>query len=96
MSLDKSLKSHGALARHRNVLTRGERLVVLAEEGRLKDAGNVFGLPKVGHRKAVSKKVAKAAAAEGAEGAAPAAGAAAAKPAAGAKAPAAKAPAGKK
>lgn len=26
MSMDKSLKSHGALARHRNVLTRAERV----------------------------------------------------------------------
>ena len=78
MSLDKSLKSHGALARHRNVLSRAERVDVLREEGRW-EGGDVFGLPKVAHRKVVTKKH-KAAAkpAEGvpAEGAPPAEGAA--------------------
>ena len=98
MSLDKSLRSHGALARHRNVLTRGERIAKMKEDGKWSDDRDVFGLPKVAHRKVTAKKVKAAAAAEGAEGAAApgaAAPAAAAKPAAGAK-PAAKAPAGKK
>ena len=61
MSLDKSLKSHGALARHRNVLTRAERLQKLAEDGRWKVEAGVFGLPKVAHRKMATKKVKAAA-----------------------------------
>lgn len=96
MSLDVSLKGKSTLERHRNVLRRGERLLVLADAEKWEEGkGSVFGLVKVAHRKvAASKKAAKTAdTAEGAvAGAAPAAGAAAA-PAAGAKAaaPAAKA-----
>ena len=76
MSLDKSLKSHGALARHRNVLSRGERIDLLKDEGKWQPEAGVFGLPKVAHRKVTTKKV-KAAAVPGAEGAegAPVAGA---------------------
>jgi len=99
MSLDRSLKSHGALVRHRNVLTRAERLQKLVDEGRWKEEAGVFGLPKVAHRKVATKKIkAAVAAAPGAEGAAPADGAAEPKPATAAaalKAPAAKAPATK-
>ncbi|MCG3178859.1 MAG: hypothetical protein BIFFINMI_01189 [Phycisphaerae bacterium] len=87
MSLDRSLKSKNALQRHRNVLSRAERLDKLKEEERWDQAsGSVFGLPKVEHRKVVTKKEpAKAEeAAAGAEGAVPADGAAA--PAAGAPA----------
>ena len=51
MSLDKSLKSKGALARHRNVLTRAERIENLKEEGRWDDESGPIGLPKVAHRK---------------------------------------------
>lgn len=99
MSLDKSLRSHGALARHRNVLSRAERIVMLKDAGKWDDEKDVFGLPKVAHRKVTTKKVklAAAAAVEGAEGAeaaaaAPAVGAAAKPAAPGAKAaPAAKA-----
>ena len=78
MSLDKSLKSHGALARHRNVLTRAERFAMLKDAGKASDETDVFGLPKVAHRKVTTKKIKVAAvAAEGAEGAAaPAEGAA--------------------
>ena len=105
MSLDRSLKSANALVRHRNVLTRAERLVKLAEQEKWNESKSVYGLPKVAHRKmAAVKGPAKEEAAEGvavagAAGAAPAAGGAA--PAAGAKgaaAPAAKAaaPAAKK
>ena len=85
MSLDRSLKSANALIRHRNVLTRAERLEVLSEAEKWTDAKSVYGLPKVGHRKAeVVKGPAKEEGAEGAAaGATPAAGAAA--PAAGAK-----------
>jgi small basic protein (TIGR04137 family) len=93
MSLDRSLKSANSLVRHRNVLTRAERLEKLAEEEKWNDSKSVFGLPKVAHRKMALAKVKDeapaegAAAAPGAAGAAPAAGAAA--PAAGGKAPAA-------
>ena len=80
MSFDRSLKSANSLIRHRNVLTRGERLIQLAEEEKWNDKKSVFGLPKVAHRKmAAQKGPAKEAAAEGAAaapGAAPAAGAA--------------------
>jgi small basic protein (TIGR04137 family) len=86
MSLDKSLKSHGALVRHRNVLSRAERLEKLKDAGKWKDGDTVFGLPKVPHRKVVTKKI-KAVPVPGAEGAEAVPGAAA--PAAGAAAPAA-------
>jgi small basic protein (TIGR04137 family) len=103
MSLDRSLKSANALIRHRNVLTRTERLAKLSEEERWTDAKSVFGLPKVAHRKQELAKVEKEAVVEGAvgtaapAGAAPAAGAKGAAPAAKGGAPAAKgaAPAGK-
>ncbi len=52
MSLDKSLKSAASLSRHRNVLTRHERIEVLKEEGRWQEGdSNPIGLPKVAHRK---------------------------------------------
>ncbi len=60
MSLDKSLKSGAALSRHRNVLTRAERIHALREEARWTDDMEPFGLPKVAHRKAkVGGKVKK-------------------------------------
>ena len=80
MSLDRSLKAANSLIRHRNVLTRGERLLRLGEQEKWNETKGVFGLPKVANRKAA---IAKAEKEEGAEGATPAAGAAA--PAAGAK-----------
>ena len=108
MSVDPSLKIKGALIRHRNVLSRAERIEVLKEEQRWEQDDNVFGLPKVAHRKSHAGKKIKeeAPVAEGAvpEAGAPAAAAGAeAKPAAGAtaksgpapKAPAAKAPGAK-
>ena len=92
MSLHKSLRSHGALARHRNVLTRAERIEKLKELGKWADERDIFALPKVPHRKVTTKKIktTPAAGAAGAEGAAaaPAAGGAAAPKAA--AAPAAK------
>jgi small basic protein (TIGR04137 family) len=99
MSLDRSLRSANALVRHRNVLTRAERLEKLAEEEKWNESKSPFGLPKVAHRKLeVAKPVkeeapAEGAAVPGAPGAAPAAGAAgaAAPAAAGGKAPAGKA-----
>jgi len=77
MSLDRSLKAANALVRHRNVLTRGERLEKLKEEEKWNESKSPFGLPKVAHRKLEVAKIAKEEPAEGAAGAAvPAAGAA--------------------
>ena len=98
MSIDRSLRLKDALIRHRNVLTRAERIERLKDEERWEDGGSVFGLPKVIHRKShAGKKAAKekvaAEAVAGVEGAVPAAaGPGAAK---GATAAAAKAGAGK-
>jgi len=87
MSIDRSLKVKDALSRHRNVLSRAERLEMLQEQERWLEGGSVLGLPKVAHRKtAAGKKEKVEKAAEGTE-AVVAAGAKA--PAAGAKAPAA-------
>jgi small basic protein (TIGR04137 family) len=60
MSLDRSLKAGGALSRHRNVLTRTERLAKLTEEERFTEGDSVFGLPKVAHRSAKVGKKTKA------------------------------------
>src|SRR3954469_18789046 len=87
MSLDRSLKSASALVRHRNVLTRGERLDKLKEEEKWNEEKSPFGLPKVAHRKLELAKPEKEETAEGAA-------AAGATPAAGGAAPAAGAPAG--
>jgi small basic protein (TIGR04137 family) len=55
MSLDRSLKTSGGLARHRNVLTRAERIEKLAESKKFDmDASDPLGLPKVGNRKVVT------------------------------------------
>jgi small basic protein (TIGR04137 family) len=91
MSLDRSLKTAAGLSRHRNVLTRDERIAKLTESKKFDPAKNSpTGLPKVANRKVVAAaKPKKEAAAEG--------DAAAAAPAGKAVAPAGKAaaPAGK-
>jgi len=51
MSIDRSLKIKGALSRHRNVLTREERIERLKDEERWSENNSAFGLPKVAHRK---------------------------------------------
>ncbi len=51
MSIDPSLKIKGALTRHRNVLTRAERIEQLKEEERWSEDDSLLGLPKVAHRK---------------------------------------------
>jgi small basic protein (TIGR04137 family) len=87
MSVDPSLKLKNALTRHRNVLTRAERIDVLKEEERWSDGTSVLGLPKVAHRKSAAGKKTKAeaeAAAAAAPGAPAAAAAAPAAPVAGA------------
>ncbi len=74
MSVDRSLKSSSSLSRHRNVLTRAERLDVLAEDEQWDaEKDSVFGLPKVAHRKVgVAKKEKKGEAAAEAAPKAPA------------------------
>ena len=67
MSLDKSLKSRDSLVRHRNVLTRAERLEKLEEDDRWAEGASVLGLPKVLHRKATLAKKIKEKAEETAE-----------------------------
>ncbi len=93
MSIHKSLVTAGKLRRHRNVLTRYERIEALKKEERWKEEQSVFGLPKVRSIMMKAKKKVKEEAAEavpGAEGvaAAPVAGAVAAPGAKGAAAPA--------
>ncbi len=59
MSIDRSLKIKGALARHRNVLTRAERVGKLKDEERWQEDDSVLGLPKVAHRKSHAGRKAK-------------------------------------
>ena len=59
MSIHKSLSSGDRLRKHRNGLTRDERIVRLEKEGRWKDGGSVLGLPKVRNIKVVARKKAK-------------------------------------
>ena len=71
MSIDRSLRVKDALVRHRNVLTRAERIERLKDEERWEEGGPVLGLPKVVHRKShAGKKAEKKEAAVGTEGAA--------------------------
>lgn len=69
MSIDRSLKVKGALKRHRNVLTRAERIEKLKDEERWSEGDSVFGLSKVAHRKSHPGRKEKAAPKEAAEGA---------------------------
>ena len=55
MSIDRSLKTASSLQRHRNVLSRAERVAKLTEKGNFDPAsGDPLGLPKVAHRKIVT------------------------------------------
>ena len=56
MSIDRSLKIKDALKRHRNVLSRAERIEKLEEEERFNQGDSVFGLSKVAHRKVHAAK----------------------------------------
>src|SRR5438552_5464148 len=98
MSIDKSLKRKGAMARQRCVLTRAERIAKMMENGRFGNDSSPFGLPKTRVQKVVLKKKVKKETTEGAEGAAAGAtpGATPAATPAATATPAAKAPAGKK
>ncbi len=72
MSIDPSLKIKGALTRHRNVLTRAERIEKLKEDEQWTEEDSLLGLPKVAHRKShAGRKEAKEEVAEevGVEGA---------------------------
>jgi small basic protein (TIGR04137 family) len=60
MSIDRSLKVKGALVRHRNVLTRAERVEKLKDQEKWTDGQSVFGLPKIVHRKSHAGKKAAA------------------------------------
>ena len=71
MSIDKSLRRKNSLARSRNVLTRGERILFLQNEERWKEGRSPYNLPKVRVLKIAKKvKKVKEEVAEGAEGAA--------------------------
>lgn len=59
MSIDRSLKVKGALERHRNVLTRAERVEKLQDEEGWEEGQSVLGLPKVAHRKSHAGRKAK-------------------------------------
>ena len=61
MSIDRSLKVKGVLARHRNVLTRAERIEQLKDEERWSEGDSLLGLPKVAHRKSHASRKEKAA-----------------------------------
>ncbi len=61
MSVDRSLKIKGALTRHRNVLSRTERIEQLKDEEKWQEGDSVFGLPKVAHRKSHAGRKEKAA-----------------------------------
>ena len=51
MSIDRSLRVKSALMRHRNVLSRAERVEQLKKDEKWAEDDSVFGLPKVAHRK---------------------------------------------
>jgi len=61
MSVDRSLKIKGALIRHRNVLTRAERLEQLKEQEQWSEGDSLLGMPKVAHRKSHAGRKEKAA-----------------------------------
>ena len=70
MSIDKSLKKPSGVVRARNVLKRGERILVLKEQDRWLEDQSPLGLPKVRVAKAAAgkKKKKKAEDEEGEEG----------------------------
>ncbi|MFH1748025.1 MAG: small basic protein [Planctomycetota bacterium] len=56
MSIDRSLRIQSSLVRHRNVLTRAERVAKLKEDERFSEGMSPLALPKVSHRKAKAGK----------------------------------------
>ena len=59
MSIDRSLRVKSALVRHRNVLSRAERVEQLKKDEKWAEDDSVFGLPKVAHRKSHAGQKAK-------------------------------------
>ena len=51
MSVDRSLRIQSSLTRHRNVLTRAERVQVLVDKADWDSSKSALGLPKIAHRK---------------------------------------------
>lgn len=51
MAIHRSLKTKGKLSRHRNVLSRRERVEILRKEEKWQEGDTVFGLAKVKHIK---------------------------------------------
>ena len=56
MSIHSSLKLGAGLGKHRNVLTRKERLAVLEGDGRWSKEKSILGIPKVRSIKVILKK----------------------------------------
>jgi small basic protein (TIGR04137 family) len=56
MPIDRSLRVKSSLERHRNVLSRAERVAQLQDQDKWGDRQSALGLPKVAHRKAGRKK----------------------------------------
>lgn len=77
MSIDKSLKRKGAMARTRCVMKRSERILKMMEEGKFDEGRSPYGLPKTRVQKIVLRKKPKKEAVEGEAAAATAAPAAA-------------------
>lgn len=59
MSMDKSLIPRSLLKRHKNVLSRFERITRLKEEEKWEEGRSVFALPKVRNIMASKKKAGK-------------------------------------
>lgn len=67
MTIDKSLKRKGRLARTRSVLSRDERIKQMKADDRWADGQSPFGLPKLRVVRLVVGKKKKKKAAEGAD-----------------------------
>ncbi|MEW6250768.1 MAG: small basic protein [Planctomycetota bacterium] len=66
MSVDRSLRVKSSLERHRNVLSRAERITLLQHEEKWPEGRSPLHLPKVAHRKGkAGRKKAAAAKPEG-------------------------------
>lgn len=65
MSIDKSLKRKGGMAKQRCVLTRAERIAKMLEDGKFAADRSPYGLPKTRVQKVMLKKKAKKEPAEG-------------------------------
>ena len=72
MTLDRTLKQHGGLARARSVLTRAERIAQLTDEEKFDpETDSALGLPKVRVKKSMAGKKKKVEEAETEDEAAP-------------------------